>query len=154
MGTDEVRKYLTWLAVDRRVSASTQNQAFNAILFLYRAVLQTKGIEVGSVTRAQPTARLPVVLTRDEVRSILNALTGTPRLIACLLYGSGLRLLHAKQPRRQAAHGPGDEEGTKTPRPPSGGGSTLLGGSPRAARRRSSRREYEHAAGWSPVPSP
>lgn len=99
MGTDEVRKYLTWLAVDRRVSASTQNQAFNAILFLYRAVLQAKGIEVGSVTRAQRTARLPVVLTRDEVRSILNALTGTPRLIACLLYGCGLRLLECLELR-------------------------------------------------------
>ncbi|MDO8678978.1 MAG: phage integrase N-terminal SAM-like domain-containing protein, partial [Acidobacteriota bacterium] len=91
MGASEISQFLTWLAVDRRVSASTQNQALSALLFLYKQVLS---IEVGSVppvVRARTPDRLPVVLSRDEVGAILKQLTGTERLVVMLLYGAGLR---------------------------------------------------------------
>jgi len=93
MGAPEVESFLSDLSVRGRVSASTQNQALSAILFLYKAVL---GREIGwvtDVTRAKAARRLPVVLTREEVRRVLDAMTGQPRLMATLLYGSGLRLM-------------------------------------------------------------
>jgi integron integrase len=92
MGASEVSQFLTWLAVDRRVSASTQNQALSALLFLYKQVL---AIEIGAVppvVRARTPERLPVVLSRDEVGAILKQLTGTERLVVMVLYGSGVRL--------------------------------------------------------------
>ena len=92
MGAGEIAAYLTWLAVKRNVSASTQNQALCALLFLYRDVLRT---EVGSIElapRARVPQRLPVVLSRDEVSRVLAQLTGTLRIIGVLLYGAGLRL--------------------------------------------------------------
>jgi integrase len=95
MGEAEVAAFLTSLAVDRQVSASTQNQALAAILFLYREVL---GQEVGwieGIVRAKRSRRLPVVLTPEEVRRVLAHLRGVHRIVACLLYGSGLRLLEA-----------------------------------------------------------
>ena len=101
MGKGEVEAYLSWLAEKRHVAASTQNQALSAILFLYRDVLQ---IEIGwleGVTRAKRPKRLPVVLTREEVRAILAGMRGTPFLVAGLLYGAGLRLLDGLRLRVQ-----------------------------------------------------
>ncbi|MBI3263826.1 MAG: integron integrase [Acidobacteria bacterium] len=91
LGAAAISRFLTWLAVERRVSASTQNQALSAVLFLYKVL----AIEVGTVppvVRARTPERLPVVLSRDEVGAILKQLTGTERLIVMLLYGSGVRL--------------------------------------------------------------
>ena len=89
----DVRTFLTHLAVDRHVAASTQNQALSALLFLYRHVLEQNLGDLGDVVRAKRPKRLPVVLTRDEVRAVLARLKGVNRLVAHLLYGSGLRLL-------------------------------------------------------------
>ncbi len=93
MGAPEVEAFLTHLAVDAKVSSSTQNQALAAILFLYRDVLELSLAWLSSVVRAKPSARLPVVLTREEVARVLSHLPETPRLVASLLYGSGARLL-------------------------------------------------------------
>lgn len=93
MGEPEIAEFLTHLASDKHVSASTQNQALQAILFLYREVLARPVGLVSGVTRAKRGRRLPVVLSPDEVRSILSRMRGVPRLCAVLLYGSGLRLL-------------------------------------------------------------
>jgi hypothetical protein len=92
LGADELRRFLSDLAVRRNVSASTQNQALNAILFLYRDALGVLPWIEG-VQRAKKPQRLPVVLTRDEVKHVLAALDGTTWLMAALTYGSGLRLL-------------------------------------------------------------
>jgi integron integrase len=92
MGEREINAFLTHLAVDRKVSASTQNQALAGLLFLYRAVI---GREVGDLTgviRARKQKRLPVVLTREEVRALLEAMDGVCWLAASLMYGTGLRL--------------------------------------------------------------
>ena len=99
LGEREVEAFLTSLAVEGRVSASTQNQALSALVFLYDAVLgRPLGLCAGLV-RAKRSERLPVVLTRDEVRAVLAEMRGTPALVAGLLYGSGLRLLEALQLR-------------------------------------------------------
>jgi integron integrase len=95
LGAAEVEQFLTYLAVDRKVSASTQSQALQAVLFLYRQVLAVDLPWLENVTRAARPQRLPVVLSRAEVRSLLAALQGTPWLVANLLYGSGLRLTEA-----------------------------------------------------------
>lgn len=92
MGAAEVSAFLSHLACDRRVAASTQNQALAAILFLYRDVLAQPLPWLLEVERAKGSARLPVVFTIAEVRQILDQLTGTKWLMASLLYGSGLRL--------------------------------------------------------------
>jgi integron integrase len=92
MGEEEVREFLTHLAVKRQVSASSQNQALAALLFLYREVLRQELGWVEGIVRAKRPERLPVVLTRAEVRAILDQLQGTKRLMAELLYGGGLRL--------------------------------------------------------------
>lgn len=92
MGADEVTKFLSYLAVSRNVAASTQNQALAALLFLYR---QTLGIDLpwlDNVVRAKRPVRLPVVLTREEVRILLPQLSHQNWLMATLLYGSGLKL--------------------------------------------------------------
>jgi integron integrase len=92
LGEREVGDFLTSLAVDRHVSASTQNQALAALLFLYREVLGIP-IAVGEhAVRAKRGRRLPEVMTRSEVSALLSAMTGVPRLAARLLYGSGLRI--------------------------------------------------------------
>jgi integron integrase len=95
LGAAEVEGFLTHLAVVRKVSASTQNQALQALLFLYRNVLEVELPWLDNVTRARRPARLPVVLTRAEVRALLAELSGTTWLVASLLYGSGLRLMEA-----------------------------------------------------------
>ena len=92
LGAPEVEQFLTHLAVHRKVSAATQNQALQALLFLYRHVLQIELPWLNEVTRATHPKRLPVVLDRTEVHALLSQLRGTPWLVANLLYGSGLRL--------------------------------------------------------------
>ena len=99
MGEAEITRFLSSLAVESKVSASTQNQALNALLFLYRQVLNQDLSWLEGVVRARRTRRLPVVLTRDEVRAVLEQLSGTPRLMGVLLYGAGLRLLECARLR-------------------------------------------------------
>lgn len=95
MGGPEVANFLTYLAQDRNVSASTQAQALAALLFLYRHVLGIDLPWVENVVRARRPQHLPVVLTRPEVRRVLGELRGVYALVGRLLYGSGLRLLEA-----------------------------------------------------------
>jgi integron integrase len=93
MAEPEVTAFLTHLAVEGRVAASTQNQALSALLFLYKEVLKAEIGWLDAVERVTRPARVPVVLTRDEVHKMFAHLHGTPRLMAGLLYGSGLRLM-------------------------------------------------------------
>lgn len=95
MGTAEIEAFLTHLAVKNKVSASTQNQAKSALLFLYREVLEQKLAWLEKVTQAKTAKRLPVVLTVREVQAVLKGLSGTHWLLASLLYGAGLRLMEA-----------------------------------------------------------
>ena len=120
MGATEVVEFLSHLAVDRDVAASTQNQAASALLFLYRQVLGRDLVGLDSAVRARTPKRLPVVLTRDEVQAVLSRLEGEDALIAGILYGSGLRLLECLRlrvkdldlPRRQiiVREGKGDRD--------------------------------------------
>jgi len=93
MGAAEVTAFLTALAVRDRVAASTQNQALNALLFLYREILGVELPWLDGLVRAKRPQHLPTVLTREEVRTVLEQLDRAPRLMALLLYGAGLRLL-------------------------------------------------------------
>lgn len=93
MAAGHIRDYLSYLAVERNVSASTQNVALAALLFLYRDVLKQKLEQIEEVERARLSRHLPVVLTRPEVNAVLNNLNGVPYLAAALMYGSGLRLM-------------------------------------------------------------
>ncbi len=93
MAEPEVAAFLTHLAVDRQVSASTQNQALNAILFLYKQVIERDIGLIPGVVRAKRPERLPVVMTREEVEAILRRLSGRDWLLACLMYGAGLRVM-------------------------------------------------------------
>lgn len=95
MGRDDVVAFLTYLATKRKVSASTQNQAASALLFLYRAVLRMDIEEPGGFARARRQKRLPTVLTPEEAVRVLDRLEGDSRTVALLLYGAGLRLLEA-----------------------------------------------------------
>ena len=93
MGSPELQAFLAHLAIQQRVSASTQNQALCALLFLYREVLKIDNLTVELSHRAQRPVRLPVVLTKKEVRAVLDGISGPARLVAGLLYGAGLRLM-------------------------------------------------------------
>jgi integron integrase len=95
MGEPEINAFVTSLAVDGPVSASTQTQALSALLFLYRHVLAKELPALHTVIRAKSTGRLPTVLTRAEVRAVIGRLEGSPKLVATLLYGTGMRLLEA-----------------------------------------------------------
>jgi integron integrase len=99
MGAAEVTRYLSSLATEGNVAASTQNQALSALVFLYRHVLEQDMPWLEDVVRARRPSRLPEVLTRDEVRAVIRQLRGTPRLMAILLYGSGMRLLECARLR-------------------------------------------------------
>lgn len=95
MGSREVEAFLTHLAVAGKVSASPQNQAKSALLFLYREVLEMDLPWLGDMIQAKAPKRLPVVLTQAEVQSVLSRLAGTHWLVASLLYGTGMRLMEA-----------------------------------------------------------
>lgn len=95
MGEPEVTAFLTHLAVNKNVAASTQNQALSAILFLYQKVLEIKLDWLDDVVRARRPKRLPVVLSRNQVNRLLNELNGIHALIARLMYGTGMRLMEA-----------------------------------------------------------
>ena len=99
LGEADVTRFVSSLAVERRVSASTQNQALAALLFLYREVLGRPVGWLARVVHAKRSVRIPVVLTRAEVRGVLGRMQGTARLVASLLYGSGVRLLEGLQLR-------------------------------------------------------
>jgi len=101
MGANEIRAFLTHLAKDRNVAASTQKQALCALLFLYKEVLGVEMEWIESFEQAKRPKRLPVVLTRDEVRLLLSRLDGTPWIVALILYGSGLRLMECCRLRVQ-----------------------------------------------------
>ena len=93
LGEAEVSRYLTHLAVNHKVTASTQNQALSALLFLYRNVLKRELGQFQDIEKAKRPQRLPMVFTREEVRAVLAQLEGTEWLMASLLYGAGLRLM-------------------------------------------------------------
>lgn len=93
MGAPEINDFLSFLAVERNVSVSTQNQALSAILFLYREILGDEVPWLSNLVRASRPERLPTVLTPDEVRSVIARMDGLPQLVARLLYGTGMRLL-------------------------------------------------------------
>lgn len=101
MGEPEINAFLTHLAVKEKVSASTQNQALSALLYLYRHVLKREVGSLGEVVRARKPKRLPVVMTRHEVKAVLAQLGGDKWLMASLLYGAGLRLMECLQLRVQ-----------------------------------------------------
>ena len=128
LGGPEVTRFLTALAVEGRVAASTQNQALSALLFLYRDVLGRAAVARRCRARKRPE-RLPVVLTRDEVRALIERLPGTPWLMACLLYGracasssvvaSASRTSTSGATRSSSASGKGDKDRTRCCRRPS-----------------------------------
>ena len=91
MGETEINQFLTHLAVKENVAASTQNQALCAIVFLYKEIIGRDVDDLGKVIRAKKPKRLPIVLTVEEVRLVLNHLTGVPWLMVNMLYGAGLR---------------------------------------------------------------
>lgn len=93
MGENQISAFLTHLAVNRDVAASTQNQAFNALLFLYRKVLGMEFGTLDNVERAKKPRKLPVVFTKEEIREIINQLDGYKWIMAQLMYGSGLRVM-------------------------------------------------------------
>jgi integron integrase len=99
MGVAEIRQYLSHLATDKQVAASTQNVALNALLFLYRQVLELELPYIDKIERAKRPQRIPVVFTRTEVKAILSNLEGIHHLMGSLLYGSGLRLSECLQLR-------------------------------------------------------
>ena len=92
LGREAVEAFLTYLAVDKQVAASTQNQAFSALIFLYRDVYQFNTDWNLNALRARTTRYVPTVLSRDEVFAIFSHMSGVPKLIVQVLYGSGLRL--------------------------------------------------------------
>jgi len=93
MGEQEISEFLTHLAVKKKVASSTQNQALNAIVFLYREILKRDLGEIRDIQWAKRPARLPVVFTGEEAKAVLEHMEGTKWLMASLLYGSGLRLM-------------------------------------------------------------
>jgi len=101
MAEPEINAFLTHLAVKEKVSASTQNQALSALLFLYRHVLGREVGDLGKVIRARKPTRQPVVMTRDEVKAVLANLSGDKWLMASLMYGAGLHLMECIRLRVQ-----------------------------------------------------
>lgn len=101
MGEEQINAFLTHLAVRGRVSASTQNQALSALLFLYRHVVGREVGDLGNVVRARKPTRLPVVMTRDEIKAVLGQLEGEKWLMASVMYGAGLRVSECLELRVQ-----------------------------------------------------
>jgi integron integrase len=101
IGEPEIVAFLNHLAVKRKVAASTQNQALNALVFLYRQVLGREDLVLENIARAKRPERLPTVFDRSEIERLFLHLEGTPKLVCALLYGSGLRLLEGLRLRIQ-----------------------------------------------------
>lgn len=99
LDTNDVKDYLSYLALKKRVSASTQNQAFNSLLFLFREVLKTDPGDLSKTVRAKRGVRLPVVLSPEEIKKLFSHVDGKSLLILQLLYGGGLRLMEAARLR-------------------------------------------------------
>lgn len=99
MGAEQINQYLTFLAVKKRVAASTQNQALNAIVFMYKHLLGQNTTDIGNYVRAKRSQKIPVVLSKDEVQELFKHITGVYKLIAGLLYGSGLRIMECMRLR-------------------------------------------------------
>ena len=159
MAAPEITRFLTWLAVDGKAASSTQNQALSALLFLYREVLSQDVPWVDGIVRARRPERLPIALTRDEVRALLSRLDGPTRLMAYLMYGGGLRLLESCRLRVQDVDfganqivvraGKGDKDRM-----------TMLPAAVKvdpahhlAAMQAQHRRDLRHGAGWVELPS-
>ena len=104
MGASDISRFLSYLARERHIAAATQNQALSALLFLYREVLDFQIDWVDDIERAKKPQRLPVVLTRKEVKAVLNHLRAEMWLMASLLYGSGLRLMECVRLRVKDVH--------------------------------------------------
>ena len=104
MGSEEIEAYLNHLAIEKKVSASTQSQAKSALLFLYKEVLQRELAAMENLTRVKTDKRLPVVLTKHEVQALLSRLDGTMWLMLSLLYGSGLRVMECLRLRIADIH--------------------------------------------------
>ncbi len=102
MDTNEIREFITYLATERKVATSTQNQALSAILFLYRTVLEKEIILPPELINPSRPKRLPTVLTHAEAMSIIILMRGIPRLMTKILYGSGLRLMECMRLRVKA----------------------------------------------------
>jgi integron integrase len=109
MAETEINAFLTHLAVKEKVSASTQNQALSGLLFLYRHVIGRELGDLGDVIRARKPKRLPVVMTREEVKAVLANMEGDKWLMASLMYGSGLRLMECLRLRVQDIDFPRNE---------------------------------------------
>ncbi len=101
MGEAQIVTFLNHLAVERKVAASTQNQALNALVFLYKQLLGREDLALENITRAKRPERLPSVFDRSEIERLFAQIEDTPKLVAALLYGAGLRLLEALRPRIQ-----------------------------------------------------
>jgi len=101
MAEPEIGQFLSSLATDKHFSAATQNQAFNARLFLYHEVLNKKIGLLDGVVRAKRPQHLPVVLTKDEVKRVIDHMSGVPCLMIVLLYGAGLRLIECRRSRQR-----------------------------------------------------
>jgi len=101
MGARQLEMFLTWLAVEQKVTASTQNQALNAIVFLYKHVLHVEMGDFSKAVRAKTPRFVPVVLTPEEAFKVVSALNGAYKLIVQLIYGSGLRLIESLRLRVQ-----------------------------------------------------
>ena len=93
MGAPEIQAFITHLAVEKNVAASTQNQALSAVIFLYRHVLRIEIDIPSDIIRAEKSKTLPVVLTHQEALAVISKMSGVPQLMARILYGSGLRLM-------------------------------------------------------------
>ena len=102
MGAGEIEAFVSYLANERGVSASTQTQALSALLYLYRHVLGIEMAWIDGISRAKKSQRVPIVLTREEVAAVLARLEGRERLMAALMYGTGLRVMECVQLRIQS----------------------------------------------------
>ena len=158
MGPEEITQFLSMLAVEGKVSASTQNQALAALLFLYRIVLERDVPWLDDLVRARRPARLPVVMSRPEVRRVLAELYGMPQLMGVLLYGAGLRLLECARlrlkdidfDRRQLVVRSGKGDRDRVSLLPTSAAEPLRRHVERVTRLH--RRDVEQGAGWVELP--
>jgi site-specific recombinase XerD len=107
MGAEEVKAFLSYLVTQMNVAASTQNQAFSALLFSYKEVLKQRLPWIEDIVRAKRPAKVPVVFSQAEARAVLSKMTGTARLMAHLLYGSGLRVMECVRLRNHGGEAVG-----------------------------------------------